>query len=259
MSKSAAASRRDARPISSSRSTTVNPKVRTRSRLVAVASGALSLALLLPPAAAQVPASDATPGCARWETQYAIAGTLQITETTMGAGNGTFQVGPGTVVLRMDTQAEDALLLRFDLHEHFAIHPNAVMWSATLVTDAAVHAAPEGTGAAASGQWSGGVLRWDSPLRNYRSDGALTCEGSLCGKFGTPPQGRSELHQTSAIHLQPFRFDREGQTFQMDRTLVSSSEAPHQRTYLALAGRRMARTCIQALPSRVGFAVEAER
>jgi hypothetical protein len=232
--------------------------VHARSRLAALAFGVLSLALFLPPAAAQTRTSDATSGCAQWEIQYTIAGTLQITETTMGAGNGTFPVGPGTLVLRVDTQDMGARLQRFDLHEHFAIHPNAVMWNATLVTDAAVHVAPSGTGAVASGRWAGdGVLHWDSPLRNYRSDGSLTCEGSLCGKFGAPPQGRSEVHQTSAIRLQPFRFDREGQTFQMDRTLVSSSEAPHQRTYLALAGRRVARTCLQAEPARAEFAVEA--
>jgi hypothetical protein len=236
----------------------VKPKIRARSRLAALAFGILSLALVLRPAAAQVRASDATSGCARWEIQYAIAGTLQITETTMGAGNGTFPVGPGTLVVRVDAPAMDATLERFELHEHFALHPSAVMWNATLVTDAAVQAAPSGAGAVASGRWSGdGVLRWDSPLRNYRSDGALTCNGSLCGKFGAPPLGRTEVHQTSAIRLQPFRFDREGQTFQMDRTLVSSSEAPHQRTYLALAGRSVARTCIQEKPSRPGFTVEA--
>ncbi len=238
----------------------MNPKVHTRSRLVALAAGVLSLAalaLVLRPAAAQVRASDA-PGCAQWEIQYAIAGTVQITETTMGAGNGAFPVGPGTLVLRVDTQALRAMLLRFDLHEHFALHPSAIMWKATVVTDTAVRVAPDRTGAAASGRWSGdGVLQWDAPLRNYRSDVALTCDGSLCGKFGAPPQGQSELHQTpGAIRLHPFRFDREGQTFQMDFTLVSSSEAPHQRTYLALAGRRTARTCIQEEPRSVGFAAE---
>ena len=236
----------------------MNPKDHARSRLASLAFAALSLTLVPRPAAAQIPASDATPGCTRWEIQYAIAGTLQITETTMGAGNGTFPVGPGTLVLRVDTQAPRAMLLRFDLHEHFALHPNAVMWNATVVTDSTVHVAPDGTGAAASGRWSGdGVLQWDAPLRNYRSEAALTCDGSLCGKFGAPPQGRSQLHQTpSAIRLPPFRFDREGQTFQMDFTLVSSSEAPHQRTYLALAGRSMARTCIQGGSPRAGLAAE---
>jgi hypothetical protein len=154
------------------------------------------------------------------------------------------------LLLREDTQAGRATLVRFDLPEHFAIRPNAVLWRATLVTDTAAHATPDANGVAASGRWFGpGVLQWDAPLRNYRSDGALTCEGSLCGKFGAPPPGRSELHEARPVQLQPFHFDREGQTFQMGFALVSSSDAPRQRTYLALAGRRTASTCLPADPA----------
>jgi hypothetical protein len=242
----------------------VNPsfasKFHSRPRLLPLASGVLlalaTLAQAPRPAAAQVPATDGTPGCTRWEVQYAIAGTLWITETQMGAGNGTFPVGPGTLVLRLDTQAARGMLLRFDLQEHFAIRPNAVLWNATVVTDTAARVVADGAGAAASGRWFGdGILQWDAPLHGYRSDGSLTCDGSLCGKFGAPPQGRSELHQaSSAVRWQPFRFDREGQTFQMDFALVSSSEAPRQRSYLALAGRRTGRTCIQADAPHTGVA-----
>jgi hypothetical protein len=229
-------------------------KVRFRPPLAALGSAVLltlaALALPSRPAAAEPSATDAAPGCIQQVSLYQINGTLRISDTAMGAGDGAFPVGPGTLVLRVDTRAARTTLVRFDLQEHFTIRPNAVMWHATLVTDSAAHAVPDANGVAASGRWLGeSVLQWDSPLRNYRSDGALTCEGSLCGKFGAPPPGRSELHQaSSAIRLEPFRFDRTGQTFQMDFALVSSSEAPRQRTYLALAGRRTALTCLPADP-----------
>lgn len=187
--------------------------------------------------------------CARWEIQYVTRGTLWVTETPRGAGNGTFAVGPGTLVLRVDTRASQATLRRFDLREHFASHPSAVIWSATVTTDAAVRmtALDSSEGLAVGTLSTDGVLRWSSPLRNYRSEGALTCDGSLCGKFGAPPRGRNALHEvTRAVALQPLRFDRDGGTFQMDFALVSASEAPRQRTYLALAGRRTTQTCIQA-------------
>jgi hypothetical protein len=254
-----AASSCNARTLHAQPSNTVKPsfisQVHSRSPLAALATAVLvglaTVGLAPRPAAAQLSSTDAAPGCIQRLSQYQINGTLRITDTAMGAGDGTFPVGPGTLVLRVDTQAARTTLVRFDLQERFAIRPNAVMWHATLLTDTAARAVPDATGAAASGRWlRDGVLRWDTPLHNYRSDGALTCSGSLCGKFGAPPPGRSELHQASTtIRLEPFRFDRTGQTFQMDFVLVSSSEAPRQRTYLAVAGRRVASTCLPADPA----------
>jgi hypothetical protein len=227
-------------------------RVHPRSPLAALASGVIlglvTLALAPRPAAAEPSATDTAAECTQRVSLYQINGTLRITDTAMGAGDGTFPVGPGTLELRVDAQSARTTLVRFDLQERFAIHPNAVMWRATVVTNTAAHAVPDASGAAAIGRWlRDGVLQWDAPLHNYRSDGALTCDGSLCGKFGAPPPGRSELHQAStAIRLEPFRFDPTGQTFQMGFALVSSSEAPRQRTYLALAGRRLTSTCLPA-------------
>ncbi len=79
---------------------------------------------------------------------------------------------------------------------------------------------------------------------------ASLAEGLIRRPTHAPPPGRSVLHQASAaIRLEPFRFDRTGLTFQMDFALVSSSEAPRQRTYLALAGRRMTSICLPADPA----------
>jgi hypothetical protein len=207
--------------------------------------GSVSTPMLLPRPAAAEPSLPET--CAQWEMAYAITGTLRVKETPMGAGDGVFPVGPGTLVLRVDARAARVALRDLQLREQFAIHPNAMMWNATIVTDAAARALSDGERAVAVGtKGADGAVTWTEPLRIYRSDGWLTCDGSLCGKFGAPRAGHSELHQISrTVRLEPLRFDRDGRTFRMDFALVSSSEAPHQRTYLALAGRLTAKKCLE--------------
>lgn len=215
--------------------------------LVGAVAGAVFHA---PPVAAQISPSDATPGCVQWDLEYSITGSLRIAETPMAAGDGTFPIGPGTLVLRVDARPPRVSLMDLQLHERFAIRPTAVMWKATLVTDVTARALPDGAAAVAVGSRTvDGVVQWAAPLKMYRSDGVLTCDGSLCGRLGAPPPGRSELHQASRnVRLQPFRFDRDGQGFRMDFTLVSSAESPRQRTYLALVGRRTRKSCVAPAP-----------
>jgi hypothetical protein len=210
-------------------------------------------ALVPLPAAAELPPSES---CAQWEMAYATTGTLRVKETPMGAGDGVFPVGPGTLVLRVDARAARVTMKEFQLRERFVIHPSAMMWNATIVTDVSARALSDGDRAVAVGsKTAAGVVLWTEPVGTYRSDGTLTCDGSLCGKFGAPRAGRSELHQVSrTVRLEPLRFDRDARTFQMDFALVSSSESPHQRTYLALAGRLTARTCIDPARAEISIA-----
>lgn len=185
----------------------------------------------------------ATP-CARWDVTYAIDGNLRITGTTLGAGDGVHPVGPGTLTLRLDTRSSRAELVAFELRERFAINPSAIAWNATVTTDAAVRVTPDASGIVAAGRLLDGVLRWSSPVRGYRTEGALLCDGSLCGKFGAPPPGRSGLNaRTIPVRFQPLRFDETSETFQMPYALVSESESPPQKTYLAIAGRRSVQRC----------------
>lgn len=194
-------------------------------------------------APAQVPAGQLAP-CARWDVTYAITGNLRITGTPLGAGDGTHSVGPGALVLRVDARSGHAQLVAFDLHERFTINPSAVMWNATVLTDAAVRVASDASGEAGSGRLLDGVLRWSGPIRGYRTDGAVVCNGNLCGKFGAPPPGRSDLHTPAVtVRFQPLRFEGDSETFQMAYALVSESESPPQKTYLAMAGRRTRQAC----------------
>jgi hypothetical protein len=186
--------------------------------------------------------------CNAWDVTYALSGTLRISDTPMAAGDGVHPVGPGALVIRFDDRAGSpsgrARVLSFELAEHFAVHPQAVIWNARIVTDASARTASD-SGGAAEGTLAGGVLHWNGPVRGYRTDGALTCDGSLCGRLGAPPPGRSPLHVDSgAVQFQPLRFAQGAGSFEMPYALVAQSESPKQRTFLAMAGREVHRTCV---------------
>jgi hypothetical protein len=219
----------------------------TRGKMFAALVAAVTITLAtLRPAAGETTAGAAPAACATWETRYVVNGTLHISDTTMGAGDGYFRVGPGTLVLRIDAATGRAALTGFELHERFSLRPSAPLWSATVATDAWARFAP-GARATDGAGWlsSDGVLRWSGPLHAYHSDGSIVCDGSLCGKFGAPASGRTEVHNlTPLVQLRPLRFDADRATFQMDYALVSESSSPRQKTYVALAGRRTARICL---------------
>jgi len=87
-------------------------------------------------------------------------------------------------------------------------------------------------------------------VRGYRTDGTLECEGSLCGKFGAPPPGKSELHiPPGPVDFKPFEFAPDRATFTMARAQVSKTEMPKQTGFLALAGRETKRTCVTTKPA----------
>ncbi|MCL2449248.1 MAG: hypothetical protein FWD17_09895, partial [Polyangiaceae bacterium] len=139
-----------------------------------------------PPPAPDPAVSPGAAPCVAWDVTYALSGMIRISDTPMAAGDGTHSVGPGELVLRFDDRGGapggKARATSFDLTEHFAVHPQAVLWNARLVTDAHARAAADGAGPAAVGMLVGDTLRWESPIRGYRTDGALTCDGSLCGR-----------------------------------------------------------------------------
>ena len=190
------------------------------------------------------------PDCAAWEATYAVSATLRITDTPMGAGDGVHRVGPGTMVLRFDdedgAQPGHVELRSFDLVQHFAVEPSGAFFSATIVTQADARVTPDASGAAARGTVVGDLLRWAGPVLGYRTDGAIGCTGSLCGKFGAPPPGRSEIHGAPhAVQFQSLRFHASGATFQMPYALVSQDAAPRQRTFLSLEGRATSWVCLR--------------
>ena len=193
--------------------------------------------------------------CDAWDVEYTLAARLQLTDTPMGAGNGIYTIGPGTAVLRftnvngMPSPGGAVGLRHYAMRERFRIDSSALFWKAHVVTDTRTTTAPDACGDVAKGRLEGASVRWLTGLTGYRTDGTLTCDGSLCGSFGAPPAGTSELH--IAPHPVPFsalRFSADMKTFSMPSTFVAKTDSPKQTAFLALSGREARRTCVRVAP-----------
>jgi hypothetical protein len=183
--------------------------------------------------------------CDAWQVEYSVSGNLQLSDTPMGAGNGTYLVGPGRMVLRFERSGA-AQLVSYEMPERFGIEAKKVFWTTHVNTDAlarATAATPGPCGHAATGAMKGSTLVWSSKL-DFRTDGTLECKGSMCGKFGAPAPGSSPLHiGPSPVMLEPLQFGPDGKTFTMASTFVSKTESPKQTAYLSLSGREARRSC----------------
>lgn len=218
---------------------------------------ALALAVASSPAEAQ-PAP-----CAAWEVEYALSANLTLRDTPMGAGNGTFVIGPGATVLRFEgpTVGEGSpptpagrdgaavKMLSYRMTEQFTIDATALFWKTRVHTNTRTTATPDACSVVAAGAMKGRSLVWSTPVRGYRTDGTLTCEGSMCGSFGAPPPGTSELHHPPRpVQFSSFEFAPDRKTFSMAATFVTKTDSPKQTGYVGLSGREMKRTCVAPKP-----------
>jgi hypothetical protein len=201
-------------------------------------------------AVAPVVASAQPPACGAWEVEYTVSENLRLSDTPMGRGDGVYAVGPGRVVLRFDDRDGQpggrVEMLSYEMREHFTIDSRTLFWNARVTTDALTRGTPDACGVA-EGVLQGTALGWTSPVRGYRTDGTITCEGVLCGKFGAPPPGRSELHiGPGPVSFSPFQLARDAKTFTMSETFVAKTDMPKQTAHVALAGREVRRACVPA-------------
>lgn len=205
---------------------------------VVLAAAVLAGAIVL------VPGAHAE-SCDTYDVEYTTAANLELKDTPMNAGNGVYRVGPGRVTIRF--AGNDARMLAYELHEKFVVDTTALFWKTKVSTDVMTRATPDANGVVASGTLSGRTLKWNTPTRGYHTDGTLICDGSLCGKFGAPAPGQSELHYPPAdVQFKPFTLSEDRKTFSMPNTWVGKSEMPKQTASIALSGREARRTCVQA-------------
>ena len=217
--------------------------------VAAIAISAISAASVL--AAKPRDASADPPACNAWEVEYVLAANLRLYDTPMGQGDGTYVIGPGRVVLRFENRGGapggEAKMLSYRMKESFSIQSKTLFWTTTVVTDTNTAATPNSCSFAAEGMLDKAALTWRTPVSGYHTDGTLTCDGSLCGKFGAPPPGQSQLHiGPGPVQFSPFVFDAGMKTFTMASTRVSKTDMPKQTGDLALAGREVRRTCVVA-------------
>ncbi|HEY3820602.1 MAG TPA: hypothetical protein VGL81_25725 [Polyangiaceae bacterium] len=202
-------------------------------------------ALVLAPAAA----SADGPACSGWDVEYALNGQLKLADTMMGAADGVYPIGPGKAVIHFDDRSGQpggqAKLTSYAIHEHVSVTSKALFLSATVVTDTNSRAAPDGNGVIAVGTLTDHTLSWASPVKAFKTDGTMTCDGSLCGKFGAPSPGSTDVHiGPRSFQPPPFQFGPDMKTFSMGFVQTAHADSPKQTTFEAVAGRETKRTCV---------------
>jgi hypothetical protein len=198
---------------------------------------AIALAVTAASFATHARADEAQP-CSTVDVDYALSATLELTDTPMGQGNGTHPIGPGTATVRF--AGNDAKLMAYRVRESFQVDASAVFWKTHVSTDSITTITPDPP---ADGALSKGTLYWNTDVK-ARTDGTVTCDGSLCGRFGAPAPGTAPLHiAPHDVHFRPWTFSADMRSFTMPRSWVSHSESPQQSAFVTLTGREVRRTC----------------
>lgn len=192
----------------------------------------------------QVPAS-----CRTVSADYSLASRLRLADTPFGAGDGIYDIGPGLVRLRFSQTADPAVskveLLAYEMRDHFTVESRILFIRAKVTTRTDTRVTPDSNGVAATGSLRGRELVWASPVRGYRTDGTIDCEGSGCGFSGVPSSGRSALHiGPGPVRFERFVFDSDLDTLRMAEAKVSHTEMPRQTAYVTFSGRRTTRQCL---------------
>ncbi len=191
--------------------------------------------------------------CDAWEIDYQLIGgtRLRVSETTMGAGDGTYDVGPGEVKLRFGDEggkpaAGAVELLKLEVVTKFTVESKVVGLKTTVRTDAVAKNTPGKCGVIARGTLTGNRVTWQGSAEGYRSDGKLFCEGVMCGKMGAPPAGESPVKMGPyPVHYQPFSFGADLKRFTMPFSEVARSARPKQVTHLELTAVETRRRCVR--------------
>jgi hypothetical protein len=192
--------------------------------------------------------------CDAWDVEYQLAATLLVSDTVMGAGDGVQPIGPGKLVLRMANAGNGPAtfgekILSYELHQSAAFTSKALLWKTKVQTDILMSAPGEACNPAAEGKLQDRTLRWTTPVKGYRGDGTVTCEGTFCGTFGAPPKGTSPMHiPPHAVDFKSFDFAADLKTFTMGYAVVSKSDSPRQTARVSLAGREVRRACAPVKP-----------
>jgi hypothetical protein len=188
--------------------------------------------------------------------EYAlVAGTaLRLADTPYGAGDGYYSIGPGTARLRFADRdgapaPGDAALLDLQIVTKFVVNTTALGFKMRIATDGTVGFTPDACGVVARGTYAKAQISWDERARGYRSVGTAHCTGALCGKFGSPPAGRSQMNRpVHPVKLRTLQL-RDGVTrFGIPYFEVERQRKPSQTVYLRVEARETGRRCVVTPP-----------
>jgi hypothetical protein len=200
------------------------------------------------------PASQ--PACNSWIVDYDVMpGTaLKLADTPYGAGDGTYAIGPGTVRVRFADRggapaAGDAALLDLQLTTKFVVNTTALGFKMRISTDGIVGFTPDECGVVARGTLEGDHVTFVERARGYRSVGTLHCTGALCGKFGSPPAGRSQMARTPRpVKLRPLQLRDGVSRMSIGFFEVERQRKPSQTVLLRVEARETGRRCVMMPP-----------
>jgi hypothetical protein len=215
-----------------------------------VACGAaclVALFLVLPHASADDPA------CNAWEIEYTLGAQVQLSDTAMGAGDGLHTIGPGKTILRFDNvggaPGGNVKLMTYEMTDQFTVNAHVFGVGTVVTNDTKTMTTPNICGVSAQGALSDRVVRWSTLWNGMHTDGHVTCAGSMCGRFGAPPTGTSDVHQPAhPVNFKPFEYAPDLKTFHMDYSITAKSTSPSQTSRITFNGRETKRSCIYVRP-----------
>jgi hypothetical protein len=192
--------------------------------------------------------ASSEPQCAATDVEYALTGTVRLTDTPYNLANGAHKVGPGSIVLRYEP-AGRVTIRAYSMRQAFTIVVSAFFSQITIVANTTTHATPDACGIVAEGVRKGSTIEWLTHVRSVLTEGTLHCSGKYCGSFGAPVPGTSKVRIGPAnMRVRLFELASDGRTFTMPFTFGTKTESPKQTSFLALTGREVKRTCVPSAP-----------
>lgn len=198
-------------------------------------------------------ASADDPPCNAWEVEYTLNATVQLSDTAMGAGDGFHAIGPGKLTLHFDNvnnqPGGNVQLMTYEMTDQFTVNARVLGLGTSVTNDTKTRTTPNVCGVSAQGALTDHTVRWSTLWNGMHTDGRVTCSGSMCGRFGAPPTGQSDVHQPAhPVSFKPFEYATDMKAFRMDYSVTAKSTSPSQTSRITLNGRETKRSCIYVRP-----------
>ncbi len=140
-------------------------------------------------------------------------------------------------------------MVGFELATKFTVKTTAVGFPMRITTNGTVGLTPDKCGVIARGELDGDKVNWTEKARGYRSTGTLYCKGVLCGKFGAPPSGRSQMKRpVHPVKLRPAQLRDGVSRLSIPSFEVERQDNPSQTVYLRVEAREISRRCVVTPP-----------